>query len=342
MTTASKDKRLDEVEANMTPKQWAIRLLDESQRDDGWKTPMTKQTHDRVQKSISDAFQALAKQAEDKYPGHKPEDQRARARMRQDLEIEFHALKKLGGIVNEEIQSRAALAGLDAALKISTLQTIVLQDAFSRTARKATEWIEDIQTSDEMDEANKAVMLDELGAYTDVSLAEKVTDSLPIGNLRLRFPTVVENWVKAAAFLIEDLYSHQAAVQVVQDKFFDGHPVLYPPAVDGLKRAIQKVEEAVQTFNRYLDIRSRLFKAEWDEEDEHQDGLTSAIPGEREGLLKINLEAVASAAGRGGKELAKAWAKKAKAVATFDFRQRDDGPEQAAEEMGISLGWIKS
>ena len=51
---------------------------------------------------------------------------------------------------------------------------------------------------------------------------------------------------------------------------------------------------------------------------------------------------VASAAGRGGKELAKTWAKKAKAEATFDIRQRDDGPERAAEEIASTMGWIKS
>lgn len=340
MTITAKDKRLDEVEANLTPKEWAIRLLDESQRNYG-KPPTTKQEFLQTNKIFTAAYESLSKQAEAKHPGHKPEDIQARKAMRQNLEIEYHALKKLTGIVNEEIQNRAALAGLDAALKISTLQTIVLQDAFSRTARKATEWIEDIKTSDEGDEANKSIMLDELGAYTEVSLAEKVTDSLPIGNLRLRFPTVVENWVKAAGFLIEDLYSHQAAVKIIQDKFFDGHPILYQLAADGLKRAIQEVEAAVKAFNEYLNIRGRLFKAEWDDEDERQDGLTSAIPGEREGLLKIDLETVARAADRGGKELAKTWAKKAKAEATFDIRQRDEGPEQAAEEMAVSMGWIK-
>ena len=339
MTLSANIKRLDEIELRLSPKEWAIRFLDESR---GFQTPASRREFDKLQKLMADAFQSLSQQAKEQYPGNKPENIRARKRVDRALTIEYHALKKLIGIVNEEIQQRAALAGLDAALKISTLQTIILQDAFSRTARKATEWIEDIQTSDEGDEANRSIMLDELSAYTDVSLAEKVTDSLPIGNLRLRFPTVVENWVKAAAFLIEDLYSHQAAVQVIQDKFFDGHPVLYPPAVEGLKRSIKEVEDAVLAFNQYLDIRSRLFKAEWDEEDEHQGGLTSAIPGEREGLLKINLEAVASAAGRGGKELAKTWAKKAKAEATFDIRQRDDGPERAAEEMAVSMGWIKS
>jgi len=339
MTTSANIKRLDEIEARLSPKEWAIRFLDESHKIG---ISRTRSEFNKFQKLVSAAYQSLAQQAKERYPGNKPENIGAMRRIRQTLEIEFHALKKLVGIVNEEIQSRAATAGLDAALKISTLQTIVLQDAFSRTARKAAEWIETIKGEDKDDEENRQVMLDELAAYTDVSLAEKATDSLPLGHLRLRFPTVVDNWVKAAVYLIGDIYSHKAAVKVIQDKFFDGHPVLYQPANEGLKRVIQEIEDAVHTFNEYLDIRGRLFKAEWDEEEEHQDGLTSAIPGEREGLLKINLEMVAGAGAKTGKELAKEWAKKAKAEATFDVRQRDEGSDIAAEEFASTMGWIKS
>jgi len=338
MTLSANIKRLDEIELRLSPKEWAIRFLDESR---GFQTPASRREFDKLQKLMADAFQSLSQQAKEQYPGNKPENIRARKRVDRALTIEYHALKKLIGIVNEEIQQRAALAGLDAALKISTLQTIILQDAFSRTARKATEWIEDIKTSDEDDENNRQVMLVELAAYTDISLAERVTDSLPLGHLRLRFPTVVDNWVRTAVFLIEDLYSHQAAVKVIREKFFDGHPVLCRPAEDGLKRAIKEVEDAVHTFNDYLAIRGRLFKAEWDDEDERQEGLTSAIPGEREGLLKINLEMVAGAAIRTGKDLAKEWGKRAKAEATFDIRQKDEGPDAAAEEISLTMGWIK-
>jgi hypothetical protein len=339
MTISSKEKRLDVIEIMMTPKEWAIRSLDETQRTGG-ENPKTKQELLDISRRISAAFDALSKQAEEKHPGNKPEDRQARTRLERELHLEYHALKKLIGKVNEETERRAALAGLDAALKISTLQTIILQDAFGRTARKAAEWIEDFKTEDKDDEENRQVMLDELTAYMDVDFSEKFSDSLPLGNIRIRFPTVIENWVKAAVFLIEDLYRHQSAVKVVQDKFFDGHPVLFPKPEAGLTRSIHAVEDAVQAFNQYLDVRGKLFKVEWDDEDEHQDGLTSAIPGEREGLLKIDLERIAGNAGRGAKNLAKEWAKDAKAEAIYDYRQRGGDEEAAAEELAISKGWI--
>jgi len=335
------DKRLDAIEIRLTPKEWAIRFIDEAQKS-GAENPKTKQELLDASRRIGAAFEALSKQAEEKYPGQRPEDRQARARLERELHLEYHALKRLVGKVNEEIERKAALAGLDAALKISTLQTIILQDAFGRTAKKAADWIEDFKTEDKDEEENRQVMLDELGAYMDVDFSEKFSDSLPIGNIRIRFPTVIENWVKAAVFLIEDLYRHQAAVKVVQDKSFDGHPVLFPAPESGLKRSIHAVEDAVHTFNEYLGVRGKLFKAEWDDEDEHQDGLTSAIPGEREGLLKINLEQVASSAGRGGKDLAKEWAKDAKSEAVFDIRRQNEGDSDVAiEELAIGKGWIK-
>ena len=51
---------------------------------------------------------------------------------------------------------------------------------------------------------------------------------------------------------------------------------------------------------------------------------------------------VAGAGAKTGKELAKEWAKKAKAEATFDVRQRDEGSDIAAEEFASTMGWIKS
>lgn len=341
MITKSKTKRLDEVESQLTPKEWAIRFLDEAQRElRANPAPSLDVLRSSSRRAIG-AFDALRKQVEDKHPGKRPEDHQIRVRLSRELEIEFHALKKMTGTVNEEIQNRAAMAGLDAALKLSTLQTIILQDAFGRTARKAAEWVEDFKTKGKDEAEERQVMLDELAAYMDVDYSEKFSDSLPLGSIKIRFPTVIENWVKAAVFLIEDLYRHQAAVKIIQDKFFDGHPVLFPPAESGLTRAVHAVEDAVHTFNEYLKIRAKLFKNEWDDEDERQGGLTSAIPGEREGLLTINLEMVAANAARGGKDLAKEWASAAKATATFDIRQRDEGGDAAAEELALSMGWTK-
>jgi hypothetical protein len=327
-------KRLDEVESQLTPKEWAIRLADE----------MRKSSHTEFVKKTASAFKAfpsLQKQAEEKYPGTKPADIQARHRLYRELQTEYHALKKLIGQVNEAVMNRAEKAGLEAALKISTLQTTILQDAFGRTARKAAGWIEVYETEGKDEEENRKVMLSELQAYMDVNFGEKATDSLPIGDIKLRFPTIIENWIKAAVVLIEDLYSHRAAVQIIQDKQFDDHPILDLTLEADLKKTIRAVEDSVESFNEYLDVRGRLFKAEWEEEEEHEGGYVTAIPGEREGMLKIDLEKIKAESVRAGKELAKVWMTDARDEAVFDIRQAEGDGDAAFDELALKRGWVK-
>lgn len=335
MTTSTNMKRLDKVESQLTPKEWAIRLADE----------MRKSSHTEFVKKDASAFKAfpsLQKQAEEKYPGTKPADIQARHRLYRELQTEYHALKKLLGQVNEAIGNRAEKAGLEAALKISTLQTIILQDAFARTARKAAGWIEVYETEGKDEDENRQIMLSELEAYTGINFGAKATDSLPIGeNIKIRFPSIIENWVRDAARLIRDIYSHQTAVQVIQEKHFDGHPILDKEIENGLKKSIQAVEDAVLTFNDYLGVRGRIFAADWEEEEEHEGGNVTAIPGEREGTLKINLEKIKAESVRVGKELAKFWMTNARDEAIFDIRQAEGDEDAAFDELAIKRGWVK-
>ena len=313
ITTSANKKRLDEVEIQLTPKQRAIRLADEARKSSAAEII-------KKYEGFKD-FEALSKQAAEKYPGTKTENIQARKRLYRDLQIEFHTLKKLLAKVNEAIMNQAEKAGLEAALKISTLQTVILQDAFGRTARKAAGWIEVYETEGKDEEENRQIMLSELQAYMDVNLGEKATDSLPIGDIKIRFPSIIEIWVKNAVLLIEDIYRHQAAIQIVQDKYFDGHPILDLGIEARLKDSIRAVEDSVETFNEYLDVRGRLFKADWEDEEENEGGYVTAIPGEREGTLKINLEKIKAESVRGGKKLAEGWAKDARDEAVFDIRQ---------------------
>ncbi len=90
-------------------------------------------------------------------------------------------------------------------------------------------WIQDYKTADNDDEENRQIMLDELAIYTDVSFAGKAGDSVPLGqDIRLRFPSVIEDWVREIAGLILDVVMHQAAIKIIQDKYFDGYPILFP------------------------------------------------------------------------------------------------------------------
>ena len=96
----------------------------------------------------------------------------------------------------------------------------------------------------------------------------------------------------------------------------------------------------VESFNSYLDVRRALFNAEW-EEDEALSGISSAIPGEREGLLKIKLEQFDNAAGPGAKNLSKAWMTDAKNRAVMSVRSLIVGDRTAFKEYAIARKWIK-
>ena len=315
MTKATTTKRLGEIEVNLTPKEWAVLLADEVRKypsiyeaiKAGLKLPPDKAII--FQKPIK----ALIEQAEKSHPGKKPEDMAAYNQLSGKLWTDFTTLRNIILQVNKNVTERLEVYGLKAALKMSTLQTLILQDAFGRTARKAALWVEEYKTADKDEEENRQIMLQELAAYTDVSFAERAADSLPLGpGLRMRFPSPIEEWVQDIIELIVNVYSRMAAVQIIQDKHFDGHAILDREAEAKLEETLKTIEDGAVTFNEYLKTRETLFKVEWDEEDQ-EDGFASAIPGEREGRLSIDLEAIKQRAkGRQVKALADQWIKEAK------------------------------
>jgi hypothetical protein len=308
---SAKKKRLDAVEVELTPKEWAIRLADQmrgypSQED--FALAISKGTYEAS--PLVRPFYALQAQAEDRHP----KDIQARNKLDRALRMEYHGLKGLIISVNEAVKAKGEVAGLKAALKVARLEAIVLQDAFGRTARKGAEWVQEYKTADAAEEESRQGMLAELAAYTDVDYGEKWADSVPLpGGLHFRFPSVIEDWVTEVVALAGGVFAHRAAVQVVQQRHFDGHPILFLDVEAALDETIKTLEDGIATFNAYLKTRAALFIGEWEADEEENDGIASAIPGEREGRLVIDIDAVR---GRGGKLQAKViaaeWLKNAK------------------------------
>lgn len=312
--TSTKQKRLDAIELNLTPKEWAIRLVGEFRKYptlDAFIQAIAKGTAE--DDPVNKPFLLLCDQAEDRHPGNKPENVRAKIKMNRALRKEYHALKLLALEINEDIMKRGEMDGMKAALRLARLETMILQDAFGRTARKAAEWIEDFKTTDKDDEENRQIMLKELAAYTDVYYGEKFSDSLPLpGGLRLRWPSAIEEWIIGTGGLVSDVFALREAVKIVQDKYFDGHPILFLDVEATLDRIIATLEESIATFNDYLKTRSQVFKAEWDAEEE-EEGFASAIPGERSGKLRVDIDGIRTRAAKiGGKAEADYWIKLAK------------------------------
>jgi len=310
---ADVEKRLNQIETKLTPKEWAVRRAAELRESRTFRAFCLAMTRVSVEKP----GEALTKQAEERYPGKKPEDIRARNALLRKLWTDYGTLTNLQNSVNTATVEKTEKIGLQAALKLSALHTLILQDAFGRTARKAALWVEEYKTADKDEEENRQLMLKELAAYEDVNFGERFTDSMPLGqNLRLRFPSMIEEWVRGTTALIADVFAHQAAIKIIQDKYFDGHPFLCLDAEAGLDASIKTIRDAVGTFNEYLKTRAELFKTEWDEE-EKEDGIASAIPGEREGLLAINIDDIKTEAKRQGAEIVEEQVKQARLNATL-------------------------
>jgi hypothetical protein len=329
--TTPQDKRLDEIERQLTPQEWAIRLADEIRKHPTVPDFMKSIIWGTYRNSpFMKPYWMLENQAEERHPGKNPEDIRARYQLHRKLRAEYHTLKMLIIKVNSKVEDKVETAGLNAALQLSRLHTLILQDAFARTAKKAAGWVEEYKPADADEEEARQVMLKELAVYQDqdVYLGETFADSLPLGpDLRIRFPTMVEIWVQKTMSLIADVFALDAAVRAIQDKYFDGHPILSKDLEAGLAGTIQVVEDDAARFNEYLATRAELFKAEWDEEEESQDGITSAIPGEREGLLTIDTHDIKRRAGRRlAAALADEWMKEVKRDAVADMLEESGEP----------------
>src|SRR6266568_394023 len=149
MLTFAQQKRLDKLEGQLTPKELAIKLADDMRKHSSANEFM-KAVANRTYREAPfiRPFSALAEQAEVLHPGKNPDEIRARNKLSDKLCTEVHALIGLITTINENIAIEMEVAGLKAELKLCTLQTLILQDIFGWTARKAAPWVEEYKTAD--------------------------------------------------------------------------------------------------------------------------------------------------------------------------------------------------
>lgn len=337
----TKKTHIDKTERHLTPKEWAIRLVDERQKHPN-AIAFLKANSVRPSAPDMKPFQALKEQAEEAHPGKDREDIEAYNALVRKLHTEFQTFRSLLSDIDRDIILGTEKGGMAAALELSRLQTIILQDAFGRTASKAALWVEEYQTADADEEEERQIMLSELAAYTDVSFAEKAGDSIQLGqDMRLRLPSPIEQWVGEVFALAADGFAVQYAVKVIEDKLFDGHPFLFRDTEASLEEAIGTVSDNIEIFNEYLKARAELFKAEWDQE-EAEEGIASAIPGEREGHLNIDIEAIKVQGRRQAAAIADKWIKRAKKDAILSaaqfYGEMDTGWNIFQEDINLAEG----
>jgi hypothetical protein len=269
MTAHSGKQRLDEVEVYLTPKEWAILFVKEmrnySCQGDFWRSVAKREYRDRPWVL---PFYKLNQQARARYPGKRPEEIDRCREYDRKLQTEFQTLRSLMRTADEIITKTAEKVTLKTALKVSTLQTLILKNALSQTVKNAAAHIEG-----------------------------RIDDNQPVvgelrGDTQTRLPSLIELLADDLVVLLKDIFQHQFSVELVQDRYFDGNPLLFWDVEDKLMQTIKAVTDAVEIFNAYVKLRSELFEAGLG----HEDNCNFATQGERAGHLIINIEKIRSAA----------------------------------------------
>jgi hypothetical protein len=309
MTAPVRQKRLDTMELQLTPKEWAISLAHEMrlQPSEAEFARVVADKPYREWPSVKPFFK-LAKQAEERHPGKTPEDVRMRNQLNRRLRTEFHALKKLICKANEIIRSKAETIGLKTGLKLSSLHAVILQDAIGRTARKTVEWAKNRKATGAAADEERQLIMTELAGYTQLAL--------PFGRT---FPSLIEDWVDELTMTLTDVFVHKAVVCEIEKKYFNGHPILYCDAEAKLAATIKSIEDAVSTFNEYSATRRTIFTKS---DPKNRANAASATLGEEERHLVIDIEVIREwAEGFLVDHIASEWVKEARENAKADILQ---------------------
>jgi len=156
---------------------------------------------------------------------------------------------------------------LRAALKFSQLHTLILQDAVGQSAGGNTP----------------------PGVITPEHLTPMIND-----------------WAQDAIALVNEVFALPAAVQLVQDQHFDGHPILFCEWESRMTEMVNIVEDGIATYNQY--VRTREPEA------------NAASDGQGQGATAIDLAALkADAKAKAGAVLAAQWLKESQDEATDDY-----------------------
>jgi hypothetical protein len=280
MNNDAKSKRLDKIELQLTPKQWAIRLADEMRRyasEEDFLKAIGKGTY--RQSPFTKPFYALAQQAKERWPKQTPEHSFRGGELNRRLRMEFQALKMLINNINTAINIKAEMNRLKAALQLYRLQTLILKDSLGYSG----------------------------GCET----------SSP-GQPRLHFLLELEEWADDSANLLTETTPYKTAVQTIQEVYFESHPILYKDNEIAFEKAIRAARDVIAQFNEYLKVRGKLSNRESGHEQQKAE-TAHAMLFEREGRLPIDIEAVEKRAEILDDIIVQKWVKDAKDKANADI-----------------------
>lgn len=319
MSTSNKQKRLDKIELQLSPRECAIMLVDEVRRypsAEYFLKALAKRAY-REWPTVA-PFLALMEQAGQRYPGNNPKKIQARKELGRKLRTEFSFYRGLFVGVNEAVAEKTTALGSRAALILSRFQMLVWQDAFGRTSRRAASWIGRYKTTGAEEEENRQSMLNELASYPSVSFGDEPVDTvLVVAPPRVRFRSLIDGLADELTMLVLDVFMHRASVRAIEETHFDDHGILWRDVKSKLGETMKAAESAVVSFNEYVKARSQLDQENGNQEEQESES-TSAKPNEPEGQLSIDIDAIQKHAAELAGSLAAEWAKEAKEKAIVD------------------------
>jgi hypothetical protein len=179
---------------------------------------------------------------------------------------------------------------LEAGLKLFALHSLILEEAFAQTASQTIAWIKPHKCAGADVGQQHQTVLKQLSAFTEIGILQMPFKSLQPENKSMDFPSPLEEWSGELTALLRDFFSHLAAIKLVQDKHFDGHPMLCRDLETKLTELTRTIESAVALANEYLKRRAEINR------------------GTRETNLAIALESIkASVNGQRAANIAEKW-----------------------------------
>lgn len=233
--------RLDEIETQLTPKEWAIRLLQEMRPYPDaaafWKVVSKTEFRDSI---LHKPFIKLSHKAQARYPGTGRDESVRRIQLQQELQIEFVTWKLFIFRVNDHIQTKATEITFACQLLDQFLGRLKLEDAFKQAAQATLKWLKRRRRAEGQWEAPPFVSLLKALVHVTPALGSEIESS-------------ADNLVK----LLKDAVAHEASVRIAQERYFDGHPMLFNDVEAALKQAVDLTTKLITEFEVMFPFRQR-------------------------------------------------------------------------------------
>jgi hypothetical protein len=298
------NKLLDSVEISLTPKQWAISYADDIRRYPTYQEALNALVEGAyLESALVKPYHALSQQAQDRRLGSQPHEVLVRSKLTQNLVTEYHVLTTLIRKINADLEAKCVAVALMSLQEISNLDLLMLTHNFALAASKAAGWIKYVKRDTGGRENQRQQILSQLAT---LGQPQDMT-------------SMMRSWSAFTAGVFIRVCAYEAAVQIVQDKYFCGHSILSQDHERVLTKIKQLLLAAIRRFNRYL------ARALWS-------GASEGIgPLDVEALQKIAIQTLVDS-------IVKGWVAAAQDQGADEILLRTDDPEVLWERIQKKVG----